>query len=59
MPLPLAHAGHWILDLLTLAPVAVLALWFLITGIRSRHRTRSEERAAAAAAGPDSEHTPH
>ena len=58
MPLPFAHAGHWIVDLLTLAPVAVLAFWFLITGVRSRRRIRSETETAAAGAGSDSEKTP-
>jgi hypothetical protein len=58
MPLPFAHAGHWAVDLLTLAPVLVLALWFLITGVRSRRRIRSEAETAAAGAAPDSDETP-
>jgi hypothetical protein len=37
MPLvPLAHAGHVLVDLLTFAPVIVLILWFAVITIRDR-----------------------
>ena len=36
--LPLAHAGHVLVDLLTVAPVFVLILWFAFITIRDRRR---------------------
>jgi hypothetical protein len=36
--LPLAHAGHVIVDLLTFAPVLVLVGWFVVVSIRDRRR---------------------
>jgi hypothetical protein len=33
---PLAHAGHVLVDLLTVAPVIVLILWFAFIAIRDR-----------------------
>ena len=38
MLLPLAHAGHVLVDLLTVAPVFVLILWFAFITIRDRRR---------------------
>ena len=35
-----AHAGHWLPDLLTIAPVAVIAIWFVTIAIRDRVRQR-------------------
>jgi hypothetical protein len=34
-----AHPGHWLVDLLTLAPIAAVAAWFLIVAIRARRRS--------------------
>jgi hypothetical protein len=36
--LPLAHAGHVLVDLLTVLPVLVLIIWFAIITIRDRRR---------------------
>jgi hypothetical protein len=33
-----AHAGHVIVDLLTLVPLVVLALWFIVMAIRARRQ---------------------
>jgi hypothetical protein len=41
MPIPIAHAGHWIVDLLTLLPAAVIAIWFV--GLAIRQRTRRDD----------------
>ena len=41
--LPFAHAGHWIVDLLTFVPVLVLLLWFVIAAIRDRRREEKED----------------
>jgi hypothetical protein len=41
-PTIFAHAGHWLVDLLTLVPIAVLALWFVFVAIRQRRRDQRE-----------------
>jgi hypothetical protein len=35
---PFAHAGHILADLPIMAPVIVLAIWFLVAAIRDRRR---------------------
>jgi len=40
LAIPFAHAGHWLPDLLTIAPVAVIAIWFVTIAIRDRVRQR-------------------
>jgi hypothetical protein len=37
-PLPFAHAGHVLVDLLMVAPVIALILWFAVITIRDRRR---------------------
>ncbi len=39
----LAHAGHVLVDLLTVAPVFVLILWFAFITIRDRRRGLDDE----------------
>jgi hypothetical protein len=41
--LPLAHAGHVLVDLMTVAPVVVLLVWFGFIAIRDRRRGVDEE----------------
>jgi hypothetical protein len=36
MSLPVAHAGHLLVDLLTVAPVVALIVWFAFITIRDR-----------------------
>lgn len=36
--LPLAHSGHVLVDLLTVAPVILLILWFAVITVRDRRR---------------------
>jgi hypothetical protein len=36
--LPIAHAGHWVADLIIFAPVVGVGIWMAVTGIRDRHR---------------------
>jgi hypothetical protein len=43
LPLPLAHAGHVLVDLLTVAPVFVLIVWFGFITIRDRRASVDEE----------------
>ena len=43
MILPLGHAGHVLVDLLTVAPVIVLILWFAFITIRDRRRGVDQE----------------
>jgi hypothetical protein len=38
--LPLAHAGHWLADLIFLAPLLGVGIWLAVAGIRDRrHRS--------------------
>jgi hypothetical protein len=37
---PLAHAGHVLVDIATFAPVLLLVLWFTVVSIRDRRRGR-------------------
>jgi hypothetical protein len=41
--LPLAHAGHVLVDLLTVAPVIVLVIWFGFITIRDRRAGVDQE----------------
>lgn len=43
MTLPAAHTGHVLVDLLTVAPVVVLILWFAFVMIRDRRAGAGEE----------------
>jgi hypothetical protein len=53
MPLlPLAHAGHWFVGLIYLAPVAVLVVTLLVIGRRDRRAETEELRQAPAHEGP-------
>jgi hypothetical protein len=33
-----AHAGHWLVDLITFSPVLAFGVWLLISTIRGRRR---------------------
>jgi hypothetical protein len=37
---PLAHVGHWLVDLLYVAPLALLAVIALVGRVRNRRRER-------------------
>lgn len=41
---PLAHAGHWAVGLIYLAPVAILVVTLLVIGRRDRLAEAAEER---------------
>jgi hypothetical protein len=41
--LPVAHAGHVLVDLLTVAPVIVLVIWFGFITIRDRRAGVDQE----------------
>lgn len=47
--LPLAHSGHWLIDVLYVAPFAGLLIWLLVTTLKERRRQAREE----AGQGPD------
>jgi hypothetical protein len=47
--LPLAHAGHVLVDLLMVAPVLVLIVWFVIVTIRDRRRGDPNQQPTAQA----------
>ena len=40
---PVAHAGHVIVDLLTFSPVLVLVVWFAAISIRDRRRSADRD----------------
>lgn len=44
MPFVLAHAGHWLLNLLYVAPVFVFVVALSVISFRDRRRMRREER---------------
>jgi len=46
----LAHAGHVVVDVLTVLPIGVLLLWFVFITIRDRRRGVDDEPPAI---GPD------
>jgi hypothetical protein len=39
MALPVAHAGHWLADLIVFAPVLFVAVWLVVASIRDRRRS--------------------
>jgi hypothetical protein len=41
--LPIAHAGHVLIDLLMFSPVLVLIAWFAVISIRDRRREAGED----------------
>jgi hypothetical protein len=43
---PLAHAGHWAVGLIYLAPVAILVITLLVIGRRDRLAEAEEHRQA-------------
>lgn len=52
VPLPLAHAGHWFVGLIYLAPVLILVGTLLVIGRRDR-RAEARELAEAEAESAD------
>jgi hypothetical protein len=36
--LPIAHAGHWITDLLIMSPLIAFGVWFVVAAVRDRRR---------------------
>ena len=45
----LAHAGHWVIETLYVAPVAVIVLWISAKTVIDRRRERREGAARARA----------
>jgi hypothetical protein len=37
---PLAHAGHWLVDLIYVAPLALLGVVAIVAKVRARRRER-------------------
>jgi hypothetical protein len=44
LPVILAHAGHWLADLLFMAPVFLIVGWVLIANLRERRRAEKSAR---------------
>ena len=38
MVIPFAHAGHWLADLVVLAPVLGVAVWLIIVSVLDKRR---------------------
>jgi hypothetical protein len=43
----IAHVGHWLVDLLYVAPLAVLGLFVLVGKLRARRRERQGDNPLA------------
>lgn len=41
---PLAHAGHWLLEMLYVLPVVVIVMWISVKSMLDRRRARAERR---------------
>ena len=41
---PLAHSGHWLVNLIYVAPVLLVVAWIGINSIRDRRRERAGRR---------------
>jgi hypothetical protein len=39
--MPIAHVGHWLVNIAYLLPVVAFLVWLAITQIRERRRSRS------------------
>jgi hypothetical protein len=51
-PMIFAHTGHWIADLLPLAPVLLFLVWVLIANYRDRRRQHGSGGRESAENGP-------
>ena len=47
MEFVLAHGGHWVTSVITMAPVAALSVWLLIITVRDRRHRKTEADDAA------------
>ncbi|MEJ7824307.1 MAG: hypothetical protein WKF48_02700 [Solirubrobacteraceae bacterium] len=52
---PLAHAGHWIVNLLYLAPVVLIVTMLAVSSHRDKRAEAAEKAAARAPDEPDSQ----
>ena len=43
MTLPLAHAGHWLIETLYLLPVIVVVGWMSVRALVDRRRAKREQ----------------
>jgi hypothetical protein len=39
--MPLAHAGHWLVNIAYFLPVVAFLAWLVVTQIKERRRSRS------------------
>lgn len=52
---PLAHAGHWVVNLLYLAPVVLIVTMLAVSSHRDKRAEAAEKAAARAPDEPDSQ----
>lgn len=43
-PMLIAHASHWLVNLLYMAPVIAFLIWLGVTTVRERRRERGNRR---------------
>jgi hypothetical protein len=44
MTVPPAHVGHWLAELMYVAPVVIIVGWLSVRALMDRRRERAEER---------------
>ena len=44
MTMPIAHSGHWLVNLIYMGPVIAIVTWISINSILERRRERREAR---------------
>jgi ABC-type Fe3+ transport system permease subunit len=52
---PIAHAGHWIVNLLYLVPLLVVIAMLAVSSVRDRRAEAAEGAGAPASEPPDSD----
>jgi len=52
MPVPPAHAGHWLAEVAYVAPVLIIVGWISVRAILDRRRADREETDAPAPPAP-------
>lgn len=56
-PLPLAHSGHWLINVLYIVPLVVIIGMLAFSSVKDRRDAAAESAAAAAAADEPDEHS--
>jgi hypothetical protein len=49
--MPIAHAGHWLVNIAYFLPVVAFLAWLIVTQVRERRRSRGDSAAHYAQQG--------